>query len=66
MTTEIDELKKDISALAKTLILTSIILTTLFILTSCSWFGANPHTEGPILPPGTLEVETPTTIEDVS
>ena len=56
MTTEIDELKNDISALAKTLILTSIILTTLFILTSCSLFGtANPHTEILTIPPDVVE-----------
>ena len=65
MNTEIDNLKKDISALAKALILTSIIITTLFILTSCAWFGANPHTDGLVIPPDTIEVETPTTVEDV-
>ena len=58
MTTEIDELKKDISALVKTLMIFTIILTTLFLLTSCSLFGTkNPHTEGLILPPKTLDVE---------
>ena len=65
MTTELNELKKDISALAKTLILTSIILAAAFILTSCAWFGANPHTDGLVIPPDTIEVETPTTVEDV-
>ena len=75
MNTEIDNLKKDISALTKTALLTSIIITTLFILTSCAWFGtANPHSEGLVLPPNTIdgtsssidvEVETPTTVEDV-
>ena len=65
MNTEIDNLKKDISALTKTALLTSIIITTLFILTSCAWFGtANPHSEGLVLPPNTIEVETPTTVED--
>ena len=66
MTNELNELKKDISALTKTALLTSIIITTLFILTSCAWFGtANPHSEGLVLPPGTLEVETPIAVEDV-
>ena len=65
MNTEIDNLKKDISALTKTALLTSIIITTLFILTSCAWFGANPHTDGLVIPPNTIEVETPTTVEDV-
>ena len=42
--------------MTKTLIVTSIIITTLFLLTSCALFGtANPHTEGLILPPKTLE-----------
>ena len=44
--------------MTKTLIVTSIIITTLFLLTSCALFGtANPHTEGLILPPKTLDVE---------
>jgi len=52
--------------LAKTLIVTSIIITTLVILTGCSLFGTkNPHTEGLIIPPDTISVETPTTVEDV-
>jgi hypothetical protein len=45
--------------MTKTLIVTSIIITTLFLLTSCALFGtANPHTEGLILPPKTLEGTT--------
>ena len=45
--------------MTKTLIVTSIIITTLFLLTSCSLFGtANPHTEGLMLPPKTLEGTT--------
>jgi len=45
--------------MTKTLIVTSIIITTLFLLTSCALFGtANPHTEGLMLPPKTLEGTT--------
>ena len=44
--------------MTKTLIVTSIIITTLFLLTSCALLGTkNPHTEGLILPPKTLNVE---------
>jgi hypothetical protein len=35
------------------------------ILTGCSWLSANPHTDVLIIPPDTIEVETPTAIEDV-
>ena len=45
--------------MTKTLIVTSIIITTLFLLTSCALFGTkNPHTEGLMLPPKTLEGTT--------
>jgi len=43
---------------------TLIILCT-FALSSCAWFGANPHSDGLVIPPDTIEVETPTAIEDV-
>ena len=52
-----------------------LILLCAFALSSCAWFGtANPHSEGLVLPPNTIEVdgtsssidvETPTTVEDV-
>ena len=35
-------------------------------LTGCAWLGIkNPHTEGLTIPPKIIEVETPTTVEDV-
>jgi len=43
---------------------TLIILCSL-TLSSCAWFGANPHSDGLVIPPDTIEVETPTAIEDV-
>ena len=43
-----------------------LILLCAFALSSCAWFGtANPHSEGLVLPPNTIEEETPTTVEDV-
>jgi hypothetical protein len=43
-----------------------IVGITVLTLSSCAWFGTkNPHTDALILPPDTIEVETPTTVEDV-
>ena len=51
-----------------------IVGITVLTLSSCAWFGANPHKDGLVIPPNTIEVdgtsssidvETPTTTEDV-
>ena len=42
-----------------------LIVFIVLILTGCSWLSANPHTDVLIIPPDTIEVETPTAIEDV-
>ena len=42
-----------------------IAAVVILLCTSCAWFGANPHKDGLVIPPNTLEVETPTAVEDV-
>ena len=52
-----------------------MLVMIVVLLSGCAWFGtANPHSEGLVLPPNTIdgtsssidvEVETPTTVEDV-
>ena len=43
-----------------------LIVLMAFALSSCAWFGTkNPHTDGLVIPPNTIEVETPTAVEDV-
>jgi len=57
------KLFKTTSSLTKSTLITFLIIAP--ILTGCSWLSANPHTDVLIIPPDTIEVETPTAIEDV-
>ena len=51
---------------AERVFLIIMLVMIVVLLSGCAWFGtANPHSEGLVLPPNTIEVETPTTVEDV-
>ena len=51
---------------AERVFLIIMLVMIVVLLSGCAWFGtANPHSEGLVLPPNTIDVETPTTVEDV-
>ena len=53
---------------AERVFLIIVLIMMVVLLSSCAWLDAlkgNPHQEGLIIPPNVIEVETPTTTEDV-
>ena len=44
-----------------------LVLTLVFWLSSCAWFGTkNPHTEGLIIPPEIIETTSPVEDDDTT
>jgi len=43
----------------------TLCLAAVLLLSSCAWFGANPHSDGLVIPPDTIEINTQSPIGDI-